>query len=48
MTFIDWLNKDAKWWHFWLPQSGLLGGLLLGIAGKVVFGVIYIFAAILL
>lgn len=26
--FRVWLSKEAKWWKFWLPQSGLFGGMI--------------------
>lgn len=26
-----WINKPAKWWQFWLPQSGIVGGSILGL-----------------
>jgi hypothetical protein len=25
-----WLTKPAKWYEFWLPQSGVTGGLIVG------------------
>ncbi len=27
---IYWLNRDAKWWQFWFPQSGMPGGCIAG------------------
>lgn len=26
--FEAWINKSAKWYHFWLPQSGAIGGII--------------------
>ncbi len=28
--FHNWLKRDAAWWQFWRPRSGLEGGLILG------------------
>lgn len=25
----NWLYQDARWWQFWMPQSGLWGGVIL-------------------
>ena len=25
-----WWNQPADWWEFWLPQSGWIGGAVLG------------------
>jgi hypothetical protein len=25
-----WALVDAHWWQFWMPQSGLIGGLING------------------
>jgi hypothetical protein len=31
MRFLrKWANADAKWWQFWMPQSGHAGGLIIG------------------
>lgn len=27
---LVWTSKPAKWYQFWLPQSGYRGGLILG------------------
>jgi len=24
----QWINTPAEWWEFWLPQSGLVGGVV--------------------
>ena len=32
MTLEEWKYKEAKWWQFWLPQSGPVGGMLLGVS----------------
>lgn len=29
--FQSWLERDAEWWEFWHPSSGLVGGLILGL-----------------
>jgi len=26
-----WFMKPAKWYYFWLPQSGLAGGIIVGL-----------------
>lgn len=28
---IKWSTTPAKWYQFWLPQSGFLGGAILGL-----------------
>lgn len=25
---VRWVNKPARWYEFWYPQSGILGGML--------------------
>ncbi len=25
-----WFMTDAKWYEFWMPQSGFVGGLIMG------------------
>ena len=25
-----WMRKEASWYEFWMPQSGVLGGFVLG------------------
>lgn len=25
-----WLDADAEWWEFWMPQSGGIGGAIVG------------------
>lgn len=27
---IRWIKARAKWWQFWMPQSGLTGGIIAG------------------
>ena len=27
-TFVRWFLAPAFWWQFWMPQSGLAGGLI--------------------
>lgn len=29
--FDRWLYHDAEWWQFWWPNSGMIGGALLGL-----------------
>lgn len=29
--FKKWYNTPAEWYHFWLPQSGLFGGVIMGL-----------------
>lgn len=31
-----WFYKPAKWWQFWLPQSGMEGGAILGLILSVI------------
>jgi len=26
-----WLSANAKWWQFWMPQSGGRGGVVFGL-----------------
>ena len=26
----DWIYAPANWWEFWKPDSGWIGGILLG------------------
>jgi len=26
-----WLEKEASWWQFWLPKSGVVGGAIAGL-----------------
>jgi len=26
-----WCKKPAKYWQFWLPQSGAVGGIIFGL-----------------
>ena len=28
----QWFYHPARWWQVWLPQSGLTGGAIVGIA----------------
>lgn len=28
--FTKWIYKPAKWYQFWLPQSGDFGGIIIG------------------
>lgn len=27
---IAWIARPARWWQFWLPQSGIAGGAIIG------------------
>lgn len=39
----EWLMKPAKWYEFWLPQSGVVGGTICSvILYSIVFGVMYL------
>ena len=29
-SFFEWINKPAKPYEFWLSQSGVIGGVILG------------------
>lgn len=29
MSKVPWVFREAKWWQFWLPQSGIIGGLII-------------------
>lgn len=31
MTLHEWPFKSAKDWQFWLPQSGIVGGVIVSI-----------------
>jgi hypothetical protein len=39
----EWFWRRAKWWQFWLPQSGVEGGMIFG--GIVAAGIVFISAA---
>lgn len=41
-TLWNWLCKDAEWYHFWRPQSGLEGGFVMGVLVCVVVGLLYV------
>ena len=28
--FEKWISIEAKWYQFWLPNSGSVGGLIMG------------------
>lgn len=30
MNVGKWLSRPAKWYEWWLPQSGFVGGLIAG------------------
>ncbi len=30
-VFYKWKSREAKWYHFWRPQSGLFGGMIFGL-----------------
>lgn len=37
---VKWLYSDAKWYQFWNPGSGFIGGLIASsIAVTIVFGI---------
>lgn len=29
--FRQWQAREAAWWQFWRPQSGTLGGMIMGV-----------------
>ena len=31
-AFWAWVDRDAEPWQFWRPQSGALGGFVMGLA----------------
>lgn len=37
MNIENWLNKPAKWWQFWFPLSGAIGGIIMGMVAAVLF-----------
>ena len=42
---IDWLTQPAPWWKFWMPQSGLPGGLIGGVlSGGMLSCLLYFFS----
>ena len=32
MNFNGWAFREAKWYEFWYPQSGYIGGVIMGAA----------------
>ena len=40
-SFLDWLFEPAKWWQFWMPQSGFLGGCIMGLYIALFLALIY-------
>jgi hypothetical protein len=45
MSVKSWIYRDAKWWQFWRPQSGVRGGFLLVV---VAFAVIKVLVLVVL
>jgi len=41
MKFKEWVFKDAKWYEFWMPDSGPIGGLIFGTLIGLVINLIY-------
>ena len=42
MNIERWFNKEARWYEFWYPDSGIVGGFIFGlIFSHVVFWSIY-------
>ncbi len=35
MSFREYWFKEARWYEFWLPQSGLAGGIVFVVLGIV-------------
>ena len=31
IEIIEWLKRDAEWWEFWHPSSGIIGGFIMGV-----------------
>jgi hypothetical protein len=36
-----WWLRDAEWWQFWMPQSGLIGGCIVGLLMWLIYGVVF-------
>ena len=30
-AIIEWMVRDAEWWQFWRPDSGIVGGVIFGV-----------------
>ncbi len=42
MQFIrGWFNKNVKWYQFWYPGSGFIGGCLIGLVLSIL-GILFI------
>jgi hypothetical protein len=42
-SIINWWKHPARWYQFWLPQSGLFGGLIIGATGTIALVIIVLF-----
>ena len=40
-----WAFRDAEWWQFWMPQSGLAGGMIAGVV--VIVAIVALFAVVI-
>ena len=40
-NFKQWYFKPAKWWEFWLPQSGIEGGVILGAVLSLILFIVF-------
>lgn len=38
---LYWLNRDAKWWQFWFPQSGISGGCIAGTINALLINIFF-------
>jgi hypothetical protein len=39
---FKWLTKPARWYEFWLPQSGIVGGMIFGALFAVIPAAVYL------
>lgn len=37
-----WSMRDAEWWQFWRPQSGLIGGVIVALLIELIVIGVYI------
>ena len=37
----EWAYKNAKWYQFWMPQSGLVGGIIAGTVIGIILVLLY-------
>lgn len=36
-----WVNKPARWYNFWLPQSGAVGGIISALFFLIIVSLVY-------